>query len=661
MNDDFTSATNVADGSATVGFQAHTVHEVSFYQVAPDDPPEKKYQTGVRCLAGGIPTRARLLFEHVIAAGHGTSKVRFHWFLALLSDRSLHDLATQDTTALRAARSQPVRDDDEYAEGLRIVHRLLDAVSTPNADHGPLLKDLDRLPPDQHDKILRHLHLVIDGPLQDQLWRLEISRVLTRRLAADRQQRVWKFFQPVPAGPRVAPVPPNATQPGAHLLAWVATSVFAAAALHLGWILVQHGAVGAAVAWLVAAGGGYVAAWQGREWGVRAYRSSASGHDHRPWHRTQQPPPGGFTHQVDNLFQHYFARYLPYGQDRHTWMQRTAGIRKELRDEVVEIYREQRVTAPQVAWLIRYLASDVRSRWERGTLFSRQDDQHARPGNGTAAALGLAALGVGGLWTAAAAMAVAPLAGLTTLVLLLGGGAVAARTWLHILVEERRHAADLLDRERRLADRQAAFQRWCAKLADKPDDTEMAAWLECDRKLLMDETLRHYQLKPSDVIAHAFVDAPAPANRKRARVRYGPWRYSRYRILLFLLTRDGVRQASAELDFERILFSRPERMNYRFEAVSHVRVVASDVGHPRHVTLRLVGGDMIEVPLSDEDAERPEPGEDVRLLSGVVLDASGVRRTVHVLEGIAAEGKEWIHRQFALAGAGAAAPPDPAS
>lgn len=72
----------------------------------------------------------------------------------------------------------------------------------------------------------------------------------------------------------------------------------------------------------------------------------------------------------------------------------------------------------------------------------------------------------------------------------------------------------------------------------------------------------------------------------------GPWRYSKYRLLLFLLT-----------------------------------------------------GDPISVRVTESSIEGIQPGDDPRALSQVALDASGLIHTLNVLEGIAAEGKEWIRHQ----------------
>ncbi|NMO57580.1 hypothetical protein HH310_41245 [Actinoplanes sp. TBRC 11911] len=49
--------------------------------------------------------------------------------------------------------------------------------------------------------------------------------------------------------------------------------------------------------------------------------------------------------------------------------------------------------------------------------------------------------------------------------------------------------------------------------------------------------------------------------------------------------------------------------------------------------------------MTDAGGEDVEGGEDPWTLSRVALDASGLPRTLEVLEGVAAEGKQWISRR----------------
>lgn len=78
---------NTAGYGATVGIQAGVVHHANVYQVSADDPPEKKYATGLRYLDNGVPLKAEELFSAAMADGLDTAEVRFHWVLAMFSSR----------------------------------------------------------------------------------------------------------------------------------------------------------------------------------------------------------------------------------------------------------------------------------------------------------------------------------------------------------------------------------------------------------------------------------------------------------------------------------------------------------------------------------------------------------------------------------------------
>jgi hypothetical protein len=61
--------------------------------------------------------------------------------------------------------------------------------------------------------------------------------------------------------------------------------------------------------------------------------------------------------------------------------------------------------------------------------------------------------------------------------------------------------------------------------------------------------------------------------------------------------------------------------------------------------LTLVNGEPISVSVTDLDPEDFQPGETEQLLERATLDAASVASTLHVLEGIAAEGKAWLRER----------------
>lgn len=609
-------------------------------------PPQEKYQNGVRYLDGGMPKQATELLEEAIAAGYAFGEVWFHWLLALLSYRTFRQISEEDLVRLRAARGQiPVSDDNEWARGIKLIFRLLDSLKTPEGDFRMLLQEFDELKAQQRDKVLRHLDLILKGPLENELWRRAIDRVEIERTANDRKSRVWMFFQPKPARPRARSPMPVATTLTQRVAALTAGIVFSVAAGYTGWMVAQTGAPSALVAYLVSGVGGFFCATCGLEWRFRVKRLRTK--ESEFW----TPPPrngggstGGFAKEVDKMFLRYARRYVPDGVNRSDWLADTAGIRRSVRDELVESYRETRVSPEAIAWLIRYEMSDIKRRWAAGTLLVHRYRFRTRASTKLVVVLGLAALVVGGIWAVVGIALERPLSAAGAAVVLLASGFAAARGWLHIVIEQRRFVAEQTESEQRLAGRVAAYERWCRKLERKPSDSEMAAWLDCDRKLLMDRVMQHYKLTADAVIAYAFLEAPAEGSRKRARMRNGPWRYSRYRLLVFLLTRDGVRQASADLDFEIMVFNDWVRTNYRYDAVAAVYVTESS-DHPRTFELTLVNGEKVEVRVAESGAEQLRRGEDSKTLSEVAIDASGLTNTLHILEGVAADGKDWLRHE----------------
>lgn len=150
-------------------------------------------------------------------------------------------------------------------------------------------------------------------------------------------------------------------------------------------------------------------------------------------------------------------------------------------------------------------------------------------------------------------------------------------------------------------------------------------------------TLQGYQLKWSDIQAYASLEAHG-TNSRKARVKNGPWRYARYRMLVFLLTSDGVRQLTTELDFEQASFGNWERTNYRYAAVAAVQVSVRD-DEATEFHLFLVNGTDIHVAVTESG--RPGADEDPRVMADAAEDATGLRHTLFVLEGVAAEGRNW--------------------
>ncbi|WP_329103096.1 hypothetical protein OG792_25760 [Micromonospora sp. NBC_01699] len=635
---------NIAQDDAHVGVQAQTIHGDVVYHLPPGATAEERFRVGVSYLDARMPGEAREHIEKAVAQGYETDEARFHQLLALLSGRTLRQLGNEGFDHLAAICGRITRLDGggEWRAGLRAVLRLVGSVDP--SEHELAVKELDELRPRQRDKILDHLGVLLEGTVEDQIWHRSVERARAGQYAVQRRERVWIFFQPAPAPPRVRAVRPASIPLADWLRVVLGTAVFVIAMGNIGWLSLQRAGWLALFAYLVAMAGVACVVVSGADRHYRRERLRTKDAEFSP--ARQQPaeaPSGGFARNVDRLFDKYFARYVPRDTDRSTWLAETAGIRRHLRDELVENYRESRIGADRIAWLVRHLVGDVRQRWEKGTLVAYRAELRTPIATLGLYWGGLVGAAVAGAWVVPAAVSTAPLIGAASVLLAVICGVVGGRASFRIVGEGRRVKADEAEWAHQVAARQAAFDRWKQRLSRKPSDAEMAAWLECDRKILVNEVMRHYRLKPSQVISHAFIEAPAKSY-KRARVPHGPWRYSRYRLLLFLLTTDGVRQVDIDLDFEQGTSNRTQRLNYRFEAVAAVRIdgVASQ---QLTFELTLVNGDPIRIRVTESTTDDIQPGEDPLTLSQVSLDASGLTHTLNVLEGVAAEGKEWIRHQ----------------
>jgi hypothetical protein len=685
MGDPNTARGNIARDNAHVDFQIGAVHgDLHVYEPRPDAPPKERFQSGLRCLEAQLPSKARELIEDAVALGYETNQVRFYWLLALLSGRTLRQLGEEDLRQLRAICDRTPRLDgqDEWTAGLRAIVSLLGSLGTTETQL--LVKQLDQLPERQHDLIVDHLGALLEGSIVDQLWQRSVDRAKAGREADDRRGRLWTFFEPEPAPPRVARVRPAAIFLGDWLRLTLGTAAFLLGAGNLAHLVGQRGVFAPWIGLLLSSLGLLAFAVAGADWRFRTERRRAKDARFVLSLNRRPPPAGGFASGVDRLFDRYFARYVPADTDRAVWLAETAGIRQHLRDELVRIYREQRVHADEIAWLVRHLVGRVRREWENGSLTAYVDELRTPWSTKLMCGGGLLTAIAGGLWTASAAVSASPLRGLAWTALVALGALHGVWAWVYITTERRREKADTLERAQELATREESFRRWLQKLESRPSDPLVAYWLECDRRVILDEVMRSYGLRPSQVIAHACLAAPAQSY-KRARIREGPWRYSRYELLLFLLTDDGVRQVDVDLDFVNGTHRVLRRHNYRFDVVAAVRV--DGLASPRQAfELTLVDGNPIQVTVTDvalgdtQLLDNTLADDDLRLLderyldgevgldgealsdamlsdgdgrdgeilgvpSKVALDASGLTNTLAILEGIAAEGKEWVKRQ----------------
>ncbi|MHA6802973.1 hypothetical protein [Salinifilum ghardaiensis] len=644
MSESESTTSNTAESGSTVGIQAERVHNSNVYMASPDDPPEVKYQVGVNYLDNGVPLRAREWIHEAIARDYDGAEVRFHLALALLSKRSYRELTADERGQFGQLPDHlATYADSEWARALEVLCELLEHLDSPDRDPAPAMKKLQDLPALQREKIVRHCDLVLTGGMKDSLWAETRRTAKHGQLAGDRGNRVWAYFQPDPIQPRVRRPEPNATTPEDRLYAALATGGLTGTLGVFGWILLQHPTPLAVIAYLVMVAGAAVASRSAFEWRYRTQRLRTKEREYAVRFRGREAPEGGFARQVDRDFQHYAHKYAPKDVDRSVWLRDTQGPRAALRDEVVELYRESRIQAGRVRWLIRHLIRDVRQRWREERLFAYRQ-QYRTPASTQAWCLSALTM------SALAACAVvdvtvraAPLLTLASVLAAAASGRVATIRWWRILYERRRVAEETQERARELEAREAEYRRWTHKLESTcPTEDEMESWLRCDRVLLIDEALRHYHLAWRDITAHTIVQTPAKSC-KRARVDGGPWRYSKYELRLFLLTEEGVRELAKQLQVETGSFHGNERGHFRFDAVSSLRVIESG-GYDYTLELTLTNGPTRTIDVTEPKRNFEQDGPDEPRLSQMSLDSTGFTHALHVLEGISAEGKAWIRR-----------------
>jgi hypothetical protein len=645
-NGEETSTRNTAESGARVGIQAERVYDPIVYMEAPDDSPQQKYERGVRFLEIGVPARAREQIEEAIANGYENGEVYFHWALAMLSKRAYRDLNSHERDQLSQIPNLLLGCvDDEWKHAVATIHELLEPLQGFGGDAGPALTAIRDLPKYQRDQVVRHLDLVLTGGAKDNLWKETRKAAEKAQLDGGRFDRVWTYFEPDPAEARVRKPAMASTTMSDKGKALFWTVLFAASVLYFGWKVFDKASPLEIVAYLAAFVAGYFGFRNAFEWHYRALRRRAKelAHWGRPGVDTEGD--GEFAGRVESLFKYYFTKYAPEKQDKTKWLIATAHIQAAMRDEIVDLYGEGETKVEKVKWLIRYMARDVASRWANGTLRGYRKELRTRPATQLWCVLSLAVFVLSVVGVGIAVVPVDQIWGTVAggAFLLIGTGIT--KLWSRISRERRRAADDRREYERVLADRQAEYERWWDKLkSNRPTESEMEAWLTCDKTILLAQALKHYKLAWRDVIAHAFLQTPA-RSYDRARARGCPWRYSRYDMRLFLVTQDGMREYRSEFDFEHAVTTRNERNNFRFDAVSSVGVIkTSELSYT--LKLRLNNGPPSRIRVTDA----VEDTEDKEKLSELNLDAAGFKPTLHILEGIAAEGKGWIERDPQLCG-----------
>lgn len=572
-----------------------------------------RIEVGIHYLEANVPSEAITNLRAAKAAGLHEARIDFYLALALLSGRSLHQLSDEERNELIACVRQEWP--DEYGAQLREIRRLL---LLPRSAEGSDLPDGTR----------NHLESLLNDAEQERIWLAALAEARREHRRDNRERRVPLFFEADPVKPRPINVAEPIFEPRPQFA--VALGIPAAALL---WLVItgvamDFNALLAAPAMLLTAVSGYFATAELVRWKTDSLRFTDEMSALSAPALRRAPPKDGFAHQMDQLFERHSRERAPAGYDIAQWLNDTAALRAGLRGEIVHAYRDSDTTAPELTWLVRHVIDDVAARYQRGAHIPRPPN----PLNGIDMMLWTMAGLAGAVLLARGALMGNVLLTLPTLLLALGATAVAAGAGIEILAAKERYRHRLIEASEVQKRRWEAWHAWSVALKDRPSDEEMARWLRYDRIRALATAIRHYKLTRRQLLHPTVLATQAPGSA-RAQEQNGPWRYSRYALHAFLLTSTGVRQFDMASDMATGSLSGQRRLNFRFDAVTAIKV--SRHSHGNMVKLSLNNGAPIPI--------RAQGGGDID--DNVTLESGGFKRTLHILEGIAAEGDKWLDNE----------------
>jgi hypothetical protein len=621
---------------------------------APGESPEAKFKAGVANLSSRNPGQAReLIWDAMMdweATGNRnvTSQVLFHWLTAMLSGRTVRQFTEAEIRQLRHYQSWCTKiEGDEWAEGVQLIYRLLDSVlGAPEGADRP--KTSMSLPMDQFDglgkkqrELLHSLDLFLSGPRKDELWREELERARAGQSSADRLAHAWMFFHPDPAKVVLSRHLPEPRTAADRWRVRVSVILFAALTGYLGLELIMQGAVLALLGFVIGLASGIAAVAGDLE--LRAWPERR--HPPRPAVHPAGPDSIDLINRIGKLFEKYFEKYEPVAINRRIWEDATADARLFYRDEITAICLANGYSADEVAWLIRHEVRQMNQRWRNGSPQFPRQRPLPRSGAVTARRVGVAMLVLG--FTLAALTAPAHL---LCFAFVLISAIWAWRCWLRISLRSSLERAETEEYNRRQEEIDEEYRRWDTRLKERPKDVRMAEWLEADRTVLLGMALDQFHLSRSSLVAHGFLEKPAPGAR-RAQIIGGLPRYQKYQIWMFLLAEDGVHQLRASLSFLTGTLVEREHISYGYTSIAAVRMLRKS-GGVRTYELRLTAGDPITVRVQetdprpvtqDEQEEDADPAEENKSATeDTAPDVASVTNTLRLLQGVVGGGKNWL-------------------
>lgn len=650
------NAFNQAGSNSQIGVQGEyvTIHGDVKVTAAPEESPQAKYRAGVANLNSRNPGPARQLIWDAMMGWEAngnqgvTGEVLFHWLVAMLSGRTVRQFTEAEIGQLRHFRSRCTKNgSDQWWEGVRLIYQLLDSMLRSPQESPPQESPQDKyrpqfgtsLPISRFDglgtrqrELLRSLDLFLSGPRKEEMWRDELRCARDRQRSLERLTHAWMFFHPDPA--RVI-LPGPRHERGIAADQWlmrVSAALFVALVGYLGVEFLAQGSVLGLLGYVAGLSGGIVAA------AAHLETCNPPQRHYPPAVHPDDGHAGGLSERIERIFDRQFERCEPIEINRRLWAEAAAAARQFYRDEIIAICLANGYCADQVAWLIRHEVRQMNQRWRDGSpQFPRQ-----RPAPSARAVVarraGLAMLVLG--FSVVLLTARAHLLDLAVVVL---SAIWAWRSWLRVSLER----VESEEHKRRQDDIDQAYIRWDTRLKDRPKDARMAAWLEDDRTVLLGMALDQFHLSRSGLVAHGFLEKPAPF-AKRSQISGGLPRYQRYQIWTFLLAEDGVHQLRAYLDFLTGDLVEQEQISYGYSSIAAVRMLRRS-GGVRTYELSLTAGEPITVRVRETDS-RPvtqderdgdsAPAEDNG--EDTAPDVASVTNTLRLLQGVVGGGKNWL-------------------
>ncbi|MQA05462.1 MAG: hypothetical protein GEV07_22995 [Streptosporangiales bacterium] len=660
-----TSHTNIAGDHATVGAQiginnGTVVHTRHVYIGGLGDSPQERLRRAIGALETD-PPRAQAQLRELLEAGQYSTQLAYYYTLSLLSGLPLHDIG-QVRAALKGVRPTDQQPTDEWSAALHVIWRYLDCISQGAGERFDR-KNLDRaqqqlegLHRERRWEIAQHVGNVIDGAGQDRADDIIANQVPAWRMANDRAGRAWKFFEDVPAKSRQEHQERTTIRLGiwGRILAGGIPLPFALAAP---FSPLGSGRLAVGIPALVMFLAGVLAAGRfGAQRATQRMRLERRDSEHGIPLNVQPPVSPGhwvrtrFVEDIHRWVDEWFTASRPHTEGQ--WSEDTRGIREYLKGRFVSLYGNAHVTAGQVDWLIRWHAKRVAQRWRTGKLFAYREE--LRPSRDTATfyylSVAVALIGV--------VMMLGAGGGFAATAVLLGIGPLQAMQAVTVVIATRRCDSEARILSAQLArEEKDAHTEWQQLLRDQPDDTELARWLNLDKSFLWAKACEQYALKSRDVLSYAVLTEGRSAAGRAREVR-GPWRYKSYRVLVFLLTRSGMREADFELDFVTGNARFVRRMSFRYDVLASARVSEYGVRyrgdrprtqqnfvHRSTFRLSLLSGEEIKVRTQGFTDTMDSQLEDELELQQTELVASGISAALQLLEAVTAEGRDWISQQ----------------